>query len=71
MNRGIESSDTVKGAVASANLYSLVETAKANGVEPHAYLSHLFEKVPYAKGVEDFEALLPATNTCRSSKRPR
>jgi hypothetical protein len=34
-------------------------TAKANGVEPHAYLSHLFEKVPYAKGVEDFEALLP------------
>ena len=52
-------SDTVKGAVASANLYSLVETAKANGVEPHAYLSHLFEKVPYAKGVEDFEALLP------------
>jgi hypothetical protein len=25
-------SDTVKGAVASANLYSLVETAKANGV---------------------------------------
>ena len=30
-----------------------------NGVEPHAYLSHLFEKVPYDKGVEDFEALLP------------
>ena len=51
--------DTVKGAVASANLYSLVETAKASGVEPHAYLSHLFEKVPHAKGVEDFEALLP------------
>ena len=32
-------SDTVKGAVASANLYSLVETCKANGVEPHAYLT--------------------------------
>ena len=30
-----------------------------NGVEPYAYLSHLFEKVPYDKGVEDFEALLP------------
>jgi transposase len=51
--------DTVKGAVASANLYSIVETAKANGVEPHAYLSLLFERLPLAKTVEDFEALLP------------
>ena len=32
-------SDTVKGGIASANLYSIVETAKVNGVEPHAYLS--------------------------------
>jgi transposase len=56
-------SDTVKGAIASANLYSIVETAKANGVEPHAYLSLLFERLPYAKRVEDFEALLP-WNVC-------
>lgn len=52
-------SDTVKGAIASANLFSIVETAKANGVEPHAYLSLLFERLPYARRVEDFEALLP------------
>jgi transposase len=52
-------SDTVKGAIASANLYSIVETAKANGVEPHAYLSLLFTHLPHAKRVEDFEALLP------------
>lgn len=52
-------SDTVKGAVASANLYSIVETAKANGVEPHAYLSLLFARLPHAQTVEDFEALLP------------
>lgn len=52
-------SDTVKGAVASANLYSLVETAKANGVEPHTYLSHLFARLPFAKTVDDFETLLP------------
>jgi transposase len=52
-------SDTVKGAVASANLYSLVETAKANGVEPHAYLTQVFERLPYARTVEDFESLLP------------
>ena len=52
-------SDTVHGAVASANLYSLVETAKANGVEPHAYLSHLFERLPHLTTVEDYEAMLP------------
>ena len=47
------------GAASSANLYSLVETAKANGVEPFAYLSFLFERLPYLKSVEDFEAVLP------------
>jgi transposase len=52
-------SDTVKGAIASANLYSLVETAKANGVEPHAYLSLLFTRLPLATTVEHFEAMLP------------
>jgi hypothetical protein len=35
-------SDT--GAVASANLYSLVATAKANRVEPHGCLAELFEQ---------------------------
>jgi hypothetical protein len=48
-----------KGAIASANLFSIVETAKANGVEPHAYLSLLFARLPCAKTVDDFEALLP------------
>jgi hypothetical protein len=52
-------SDTVKGAIASANLFSIVETAKANGVEPHAYLSLLFAQLPFAKTIEDFEMLLP------------
>lgn len=52
-------SDTVQGAIASANLYSLVETAKANDVEPFAYLSWLFERLPHLKCVEDFEAVLP------------
>jgi transposase len=28
--------DTQAGAHASANLYSIIETAKANGLEPHA-----------------------------------
>jgi transposase len=47
------------GATASANLYSLVATARANGLEPGAYLNFLFEKLPAAETVEALEALLP------------
>lgn len=52
-------SDTVAGATASANLYSLVETATANQLEPHAYLSLIFTRLPTSTTVEDYEALLP------------
>ena len=52
-------SDTVSGAKASANLYSLIETAKANGLEPYAYLKQVFTELPKATCVEDIEALLP------------
>ena len=51
--------DTVSGARASAMFFSLVETAKANGLEPYAYLRRLFERLPHAKTVADYEALLP------------
>ena len=53
------SANIQKGAVASAHLYSLVETAKANGLEPHAYLTEVYERLPLATTVEDVEALLP------------
>ena len=52
-------SDSVAGVHASANLYSLVETAKAHGLEPYAYLREVFTKLPGATTVEDIEALLP------------
>jgi transposase len=51
--------DTVAGAEASANLYSLVETAKANGLAPWAYLQHVFTELPRARTLEDVDALLP------------
>lgn len=51
--------DTAKGATASARLYSLVETAKANGLEPWAYLEKIFEVLPVATTDADIEALLP------------
>ncbi|MGZ8196468.1 MAG: IS66 family transposase [Methylosarcina sp.] len=51
--------DTVGGANASANLYSLIETCKANRVDPYTYLVELFRQLPLAKTADDFEALLP------------
>jgi transposase len=54
-------SDSVHGVKASANLYSLVESAKANGLEPYQYLRRVFTALPQAETVEDIEALLPWT----------
>lgn len=51
--------DTPSGATASARLYSLVETAKANGVEPWRYLEALFERLPTASRRTDYEELMP------------
>ena len=56
-------SHSVKGVKASANLYSLIETAKANGLEPYAYLRYLFAELPKVVTVEAIEALLPGVVT--------
>lgn len=47
------------GARASANLYSLIETAKINKLNPYEYLRKVFQEIPAAQTVEDIEALLP------------
>ena len=47
------------GAHASAGIYSLNETAKANGHEPFRCLAHLFEHLPLCRSTEDRETLLP------------
>lgn len=52
-------SKSTAGARASANLYSLIETAKGHGIEPYAYLRHLFKELPLAETVDDIDALLP------------
>ena len=39
-------SNTAKGARSSAIIYSIVETAKENGLNPFNYLSYLFEELP-------------------------
>ena len=52
-------SDSQRGAKASAMYYSIIETAKANGLEPFMYLRALFTQLPSCKTVEDYELLLP------------
>jgi transposase len=47
------------GAQASANLFSLGMTARANGLEPFRYLSYLLEQLPSTTTVDAIEALLP------------
>ena len=52
-------SDTPAGAHASAIIYSLVETAKASGIEPYTWLRHVLEHLPAASTADEMEKLLP------------
>ena len=60
--------DTARGARASATCYSLIETAKANGLEPYAYLRHVLEHIAAANTVEKIEALLPWNMPTKSAQ---
>jgi len=51
--------DTTQGARASATCFSLIETAKANGLEPSAYIHHILKHIASAETLEQLEALLP------------
>jgi len=48
-----------RGADASAILYSLVITAKENGLEPYNYFRFLCEKLPFINAEEEYRELLP------------
>jgi len=54
-------SNTAKGATASAIAYSIIETAKANSLNPFYYLTFLFERLPNidTNNIEQLDALLP------------
>lgn len=52
-------SASVKGAKANANIYSLIETAKANPLEPYAYLKRVFNELPNATEFNAVDRLLP------------
>ena len=58
-------SNTPKGAKASATIYSIIESAKENGLNPFEYLQYLFEQLPNID-VEDkacLDGLLPWSDT--------
>jgi transposase len=53
--------NTPRGAKASAITYSIIETAKENGLNPRAYLQYLFEELPNRDRTDPatWEALMP------------
>ena len=58
-------SKSPRGAQASAITYSIIETAKANNLNPFYYLTYLFEKLPNIdlENIEELDQLLPWSNS--------
>lgn len=51
--------DSPEGMRANAVMYSLVQTAKANGIDPFVYLRYVIDKMPTLKSSKEVECLLP------------
>lgn len=51
--------DSVEGAKAAANIFSLIETCKTHEINPYDWLREILAKIPYCETVEQYEALLP------------
>ncbi|MBD2846560.1 IS66 family transposase [Paenibacillus sp. IB182496] len=51
--------NTPRGAKASATIYSVMETAKANGLHPTRYLTYLFEQLPQLADPQDAAQIEP------------
>lgn len=60
--------NTPRGADSTALLYSLIETAKLNGLVPQTYLAHLFEKLPnlVVKDQAALDELMPWSTAMQS-----
>ena len=51
--------NTPSGAKASAIAFSVIETARGNGLDPYKYLKYVFTKAPNLKDNESIDILLP------------
>lgn len=60
--------NTESGAQGSAVMYSIIETAKENNLDPYEYLKYIFTKLPNLKEYETIDILLPwnAPDDCQS-----
>jgi hypothetical protein len=62
--------NTPRGATASAIVYSIVETAKENGINPLTYLTYLFEQLPNIKWTDDnLDKLMPWAEPIQQAHR--
>ena len=63
---------TPKGATSSTMVYSLVETAKENGLDPFVYLPYLFERLPNidTRDLSELDKLLPWDVRVQTKFRP-
>lgn len=68
--------NTSRGAKSSAVIYTVIESAKENGLHPFGYLKYLFEQLPQISGQLDAESLSPfmpwsdsLPADCRSNKK--
>lgn len=52
-------SGSTEGAESSCALFSLIETAKKNGVKPYTYLRYIFSRIPLIQSDAQWDALLP------------
>ena len=56
-------SGSPNGADASCTIYSLIETAKQNGLNPFSYLYYVLSEVPQITKTDDWDQLLPGNLT--------
>jgi len=61
--------DTPQGAKASAACYSLIETAKANDIDPYTYILHVLQQISEADTPEKLDALLPWNTALEKIKK--
>lgn len=56
-------SGSPRGADSSCAIYSILETARQNNLNPFDYLNFIFERIPFADNESDWQALLPSNLT--------
>ena len=62
---------SVEGAEALGIYFTLIQSARAHGIEPERYLTTIFKEIPLYKSIEDYEQLLPWNIRYRLNKKTK